>query len=169
MNEQVFAYGSNMCSGRFRAYGVSPQGQGRCAVLRSHRLQFDKKSIKDGSGKANVVAHLGTDVWGVLYAIPDDELEILDKGEGLGYRREQHRVVLADGAFADAWVYVAKKPGNDAGLRPYTWYVRFIVEGAREHALPAYYVEELERIVAVQDTDAERDRQKRALPCEAKR
>jgi gamma-glutamylcyclotransferase len=169
MNEQVFAYGSNMCSGRFRAYGVSPQSQGRPAVLRDYRLQFDKKSTKDGSGKANIVTHPGTDVWGVFYSIPEVELEILDKGEGPGYHREQHRVVLADGAFADAWVYVAKDPSDDVGLRPFSWYVRFIVEGAREHGLPAYYIEELERIAPVQDTDAKRDRQKRAFTCEAER
>lgn len=134
-------------------------------MLSDYQLEFDKKSTRDGSGKANVVAHTGTAVWGVLYTIPEYELETLDSGEGPGYRREKHRVFLADGATADAWVYVAKKPCTDAMLRPYSWYVRFLVDGAREHALPADYIEQLECISAVQDTDAERDRQKRALGC----
>ena len=168
MSEQVFAYGSNMCSGRFRAYGVSPEGPGRPAVLPGYRLRFDKKSTDDGSGKANIAAHAGSDVWGVLYAISDDELEKLDKGEG-GYRRSQLRVRLTDETQTQAWVYVAKKPSNDPALSPYTWYTRFLVEGAREHALPADYIGELERIAAVQDSDSERDRRKRALACKAER
>lgn len=51
MTQTVFAYGSNMCSGRFRDYGVSPAGQGRAAVLAGYRLQFNKKSTDDKSGK----------------------------------------------------------------------------------------------------------------------
>jgi hypothetical protein len=51
MNHDVFAFGSNMCLGRIRDYGVRPDGVGRPAVLKGHRLVFNKKS-KDNSGKA---------------------------------------------------------------------------------------------------------------------
>lgn len=164
MSETVFAYGSNMCSGRFRAYGVSPEGVGRAAILPGHRLVFDKKSADDDSGKANIAAHGGSDVWGVLYTVSDVDLDKLDKGEG-GYRRERLSLRLADNTNTDAWVYVAKKPRNDPSLRPYTWYKRFLVEGAREHSLPKEYIAELERIDAVADTNVRRDREKRALAC----
>jgi gamma-glutamylcyclotransferase len=166
MSQQVFAFGSNMCSGRFRAYGVSPEGAGRAAVLPGHHLLFNKKSTEDKSGKANVAAHAGSDVWGVLYTIPDTDLDKLDKGEG-GYRRVQLSLRLTDNTYTDAWVYTAKKPNDDPALRPYTWYKRFLVEGAREHALPADYITNLESIVAVPDADKERERQKRALACQA--
>jgi hypothetical protein len=166
MSQQVFAFGSNMCSGRFRAYGVSPEGTGRAAVLPGHHLLFNKKSTDDKSGKANVAAHAGSEVWGVLYTIPDADLETLDKGEG-GYRRVRLSLRLTDNTNTGAWVYIAKKPRDDAALRPYTWYKRFLVEGAREHALPAEYIAELENIVAEQDADAARDRRKRALACQA--
>src|SRR5208283_3782061 len=63
MSEKVFAYGSNMCSGRFRAYTVSPEGEGRAALLRAYRLVFNKRS-QDGSGKANVEPHEPSHVWG---------------------------------------------------------------------------------------------------------
>jgi hypothetical protein len=90
MSKQVFAFGSNMCSGRFRAYGVSAGGAGRAAVLHDHRLLFNKKSTDDKSGKTNVAAHAGSDVWGVLYAVPDGDLDKLDKGRAdideCGYR-----------------------------------------------------------------------------------
>jgi gamma-glutamylcyclotransferase len=164
MSRPVFAFGSNMCSGRFRAYGVSPEGAGRAAVLPGHHLLFNKKSTDDKSGKANIAAHAGSAVWGVLYTIPDADLDKLDKGEG-GYRRVRLSLRLTDNSSTDAWVYIAKKPKDDPALRPYTWYKRFLVEGAREHSLPDYYIAELEHIDAVADTDERRDRQKRALAC----
>ena len=166
VSEQIFAFGSNMCSGRFRAYGASPQGPGRAALLPDHRLQFNKKSTDDHSGKANVTAHAGSEVWGVLYTIPGGDLDKLDKGEG-GYQRMQLSVHLAENSRTDAWVYVAKTPNSDPALRPYTWYKRLLVEGAREHSLPESYFAELERIHAVEDTNPQRDRKKRALACGA--
>jgi gamma-glutamylcyclotransferase len=70
-----------------------------------------------------------------------------------------------DNTSTDAWVYVAKKPKDDPTLRPYTWYKRFLVEGAREHTLPPEYIVDLERIEATHDPDPQRDREKRALAC----
>jgi hypothetical protein len=116
MSHQVFAFGSNMCSGRFRAYGVSPEGAGRPAVLPNHYLLFNKKSTRDQSGKANVAARAGSDVWGVLYTIPDADLDNLDKGEG-GYRRVRLSLRLTDNTMTDAWVYLPNKPMNDPALR----------------------------------------------------
>jgi hypothetical protein len=165
MSQKVFAYGSNMCSGRFRAYRVRPKGAGVGALLTGYRLLFDKEST-DGSGKANVEAHEGSESWGVLYVISDADLRTLDDGE-VGYRRLQLPVRTTDNVSWQAWVYVAITPNNDAGLRPYTWYKRFLVEGAREHALPANYITNLENIDAVQDGDAARERRKRALACQA--
>ncbi|HUK31292.1 MAG TPA: gamma-glutamylcyclotransferase [Candidatus Acidoferrum sp.] len=165
MSQNVFAYGSNMCSGRFRAYRVHPDGAGRGALLRGYRLLFNKRST-DGSGKANVEAREAAEVWGVLYSIPDADLPTLDDGE-VGYERVTLPVRTADNAESQAWVYIASPANTDDGLRPYTWYKRFLVEGAREHALPPEYIASLENIDAAQDTDAARDRRKRALACEA--
>ena len=71
MNEMVFAYGSNMCSGRFRDYGLEPIGRGRATSLDGYLLDFSKLSKKDGSGKANVSPCAGHQVCGVLYEIHD--------------------------------------------------------------------------------------------------
>jgi hypothetical protein len=166
MSEKVFAYGSNMCSGRFRAYGVFPESDARAALLSEYRLRFNKRSQKDDSGKANVEPHAGGQVWGVLYTIPDPDLARLDAGEG-GYHRATLPVRTIDGDVTDAWVYLASKPHNDPTLRPYTWYSRFLVEGAREHSIPAEYVLDLERIDAIQDANPQRDRDNRALACGA--
>jgi gamma-glutamylcyclotransferase len=166
VSQNVFAFGSNMCSGRFRDYGVSPAGPGLPAKLPGYCLQFNKKSTDDKSGKANLAPREGSDVWGVLYTISDDDLTKLDRGEG-GYRRVRLQVYLTDNTSATAWVYVAIKPSDDPALRPYTWYKRFLVEGAREHSLPTQYIGTLEDIDAIQDSNEARDRRKRALGCHA--
>jgi cation transport regulator ChaC len=165
MSEVVFAYGSNMCSGRFRDYGVSPEAPRVGALLSGYRLLFNKQS-SDGSGKANVEAREGQQVWGVLYSIPDADLLALDAGE-VGYHRVRLPVRRADNGGSQPWVYVATMPSKDAALRPYTWYKRFLVEGARENSLPTEYIAELESIDAEQDANEARDRRKRALACGA--
>jgi AIG2-like family len=163
MNERVFAYGSNMCSGRFRDYGVSPEERGQCAVLGGYRLVFNKSS-RDGSGKANVERHEGSEVWGVLYSISEADLATLDDGEGSGYRRLRLVVRTEECGETNCWVYVANAPNCDP-LRPYGWYKRFLVEGAREHALPTEYVASLEAIDVAEDENKQRDTEKRALGC----
>ena len=79
----------------------------------------------------------------------------------------QLSVRTTDNTNTDASVYVALKPKNDPSLRPYTWYKRFLVEGAREHSLPEDYIAELELIEAVTDSNEQRDCEKRALACRA--
>lgn len=154
-----------MCLGRFLDYGVHPEALGRAAELRGYALCFNKHSGKDKSGKGNVEERPGETTWGVLFMIPDRELPILDVGEGRGYKRVRLRVESAAGP-VDAWVYVAKKPSDDATLRPFAWYKRFIVEGARSHGLPQEYVAKLEKIDAIDDSNQARDRERRALNCD---
>ena len=162
MSESIFAYGSNMCSARFRDYGVVPEALGQAALLHGYHLAFNKKSI-DGSGKANVEPHNGGQVWGVIYFIPDEHLRDLDRGEGSGYRRQRLQVQKVDGTIIEAWTYFASEPNTHTQLFPYGWYKQFLIEGAREHGLPVRYVEQLELIRANQDPDVKRDREKRAL------
>ena len=166
MGEKVFAFGSNMCSGRFRDYSVAPEGVGRPVLLRDYRLCFNKKS-RDGSGKANVERYSGGEVWGVLYTIPESHLKILDYGEGAGYYREKLPLCMPDGTATEAWAYLARESEKALTLRPYSWYKRFLVEGAREHGLPMPYINALERIEADEDKDERRDREKRSLVCRA--
>jgi gamma-glutamylcyclotransferase len=154
-----------MCLGRFRAYGVHPDSAGRSALLTGYQLLFNKEST-DGSGKANLGAHEGSETWGVVYALSDADLRTLDDGE-VGYRRVKVPVCLADNIKVDAWVYIAKQPNNDLTLRPYAWYKRFLVEGATEHSLPKDYIAALAQIEAQNDTNERRDRKKRALSCRA--
>lgn len=165
MSEMVFAYGSNMCSGRFREYGLEPIGRGQLASLDGYLLSFNKLSKKDRSGKANVLPCAGHRVLGVLYEIHGADLALLDKGEGAGYERSKVAVRTADDKPVEAWIYVATTPITTRQLRPYTWYKRFLVEGAREHLLPFEYIEELEAIEATVDSDSKRHAERWALAC----
>jgi len=161
MGVNVFAYGSNMCSTRFRAHGVTPEAPGVAALLRGHRLVFNKVSADDGPGKANLMVDPSSDVWGVLYSIPADDLGALDRGEG-GYNRQKKTLDGSGGARVDAWIYFALRPIIDSP-RPYSWYRDFLVIGAKEHGLPAGCVRELEAIETEGDPDPARDRARREL------
>lgn len=163
MSVRVFAYGSNMCSARFRDYSVTPEGPGEAAALHGYRLLFNKWSKKHRSGKANVEPHEAAEVWGVLYSIPDNQLDVLDKGEGPGYTRSLMKVHAPEGGAVDAWVYYARPASVRPGARPFTWYRDFLVVGAKEHALPSAYVSDLEAIEADPDPDPAREAERRKL------
>jgi hypothetical protein len=165
MSEMVFAYGSNMCSGRFRDYGLEPIGRGSAALLDGYLLDFSKPSKKDGSGKANVSPSAGNQVWGVLYEVHGADLARLDNGEGTGYTRLKVTVRTVDGNPVDGWVYTATNPTTTRQLRPNSWYKRFLVEGAREHSLPVEYISGLQAIGAMNDSDPKRHKEKWALIC----
>jgi gamma-glutamylcyclotransferase len=163
VSANVFAYGSNMCSARFRDYGVTPEGPGRAARLRGYRLAFNKWSKKHRSGKANVEPHPAGEVWGVVYAIPDHELQALDDGEGPGYTRTSMSVSTPDGESLEAWVYSATDDARRDDARPFTWYKDFLVIGAKEHGLPGAYIAGLEAVMADDDPDRARDAERREL------
>jgi gamma-glutamylcyclotransferase len=156
-----------MCAGRLLDYGVHPEGPGQPAELHGYGLRLNKVGRRNGrqSGKGNVEQCPGETVWGVLYTIPDHELKVLDEGEGPGYQRVRLPAESSAGS-VDAWVHVAKAPSKDPDLRPYSWYKRFIVEGARSHGLPTEYIAKLEAIEAIDDPDQEWDRNRRSLTCD---
>lgn len=134
-----FAYGSNLKIERLRRR-VSSARALEAAHLPGRRLALNKRG-RDGSGKANLVADPDTLVWGVLYEIEAVHWVDLDAFER-GYERVCVEVATAAGASVAAQTYEAR----DLTDQPvaFDWYVRLIVEGAREHGLPADYVALLE-------------------------
>lgn len=70
-----------------------------------------------------------------------------------GYRQLRLTIGLADGTNFGAWVYFAKKSSNDSKLRHYTWYRRFLIEGAREHTLQPTTLPSSKNSIAVDDLD----------------
>ena len=162
----IFAYGSNMCAGKLHKDVPSAKAVATCR-LGQHVLRFHKPSALDGSGKADAFeTRDGSDeVWGVVYEIDPAERPALDRTEGLGqgYDLKQVRVVADDGAEFEALAYVATSV--DESLRPYDWYKRYVVEGAKQHCLPDSYLAKVEAVEAGPDPDATRAAQHWAVVC----
>jgi len=135
-----FAYGSNMSSERLaeRIDGARSRG---AAYLGDHRLRFDKPS-RDGSGKANLAHAPGDVCWGVVFELRDESWAVLDRFEP-GYVRRPCNVTLTGGAELEATSYVYEPAGRE--IPPFDWYLEHLLTGAREHALPAAYVDRLAR------------------------
>ena len=145
-----FAYGSNMSSARLTARTPSARvvGPGR---LPGHALRWHKLG-RDGSGKCDVVfAGRGSSavVWGVVYRIDCAEKADLDRIEGLGVGYDKHEVVVAtEAGEIAARTYRARPNAVNATLRPRQWYKAHVLDGAREHGLPASYVAMIEEVEA---------------------
>ena len=135
---RYFAYGSNMALSRMRARAASAHFEG-AARLPGFRLACDKLGA-DGSGKANLRVDASAEVWGALYTIETGDLARLDAHEG-GYDRVTVEVCWRD-AIVAAHTYRSTRTTRDP--TPFAWYKRLVVEGAREHGLPADWILALE-------------------------
>lgn len=158
-----FAYGSNMLTRRLRQRTPSarPVSTG---FVDGYRLSFRKASrgrVRN-SGKCDIepTGANGDRVYGVLFSIVNSEAQALRDAEGPGYDEKTMNVGTAQGK-ETAIVYIA----NDivSGLRPYDWYKAFVVAGAKEHGLPAEYVEWLKKFQSQPDTDEARRAREEAI------
>ena len=126
--------------------------------VKAHQLQFHKKS-RDGSGKATIV-NTGKEsdlVWGVLVQIAFKDKLSLDIAEGLGRGYSEKKVEVFRGS--QSWyahTYVAQEGYVESGLIPYCWYLDYMVIGALENGLPAWYVKWLKQQVYHVDSNTER-------------
>ena len=145
-----FAYGSNMSSERLRARTPSAISVGR-ARLPDHVLRWHKLG-RDGSGKCDIepTDACGETVWGVLYQVDLADKEALDAVEGLGVGYDEYAVrVQTDNDVRDALAYKGRPDKVDPDLRPRAWYKAHVLRGAREHELPAAYIDRI-ALVAIE-------------------
>lgn len=153
-----FAYGSNMSIGRLKNRITDVVVVGTYVLYR-HDLRFHKISDTDGSAKCDTY-YTGREtdsVYGVLYRINEEAKQILDKIEGLGAGYEEKRVQLIsvdDYTEKEAFTYCATD--IDPSLRPYEWYVRHVLKGAIESGFPKGYLNKLESVKTVKDSDRKR-------------
>ena len=154
-----FAYGSNMSFKRLkkRVKSAKPKGRG---VLRCHRLEFHKVS-KDRSGKCDIPLATEADVvWGRLYHIDDADKERLDCNEGLGYGYNNKCVTveLDCGCTVSATTYYVEDLAKiNPSLKPYTWYKKHVLVGAKEARLPPDYIKIIEEVKAKEDPCKKRE------------
>ena len=154
---QYFAYGSNLHPQRL--LGRAPSARVEVtAVLPGHLLRFHKLG-RDGSAKCN--AYCTGDsrhrVHGAVYSIDERHRSALDRAEscGVGY---DARVVslLSGGHHILAMTYIARQSAVKSGIRPFDWYLDFVLTGARYHDLPEDYMVGLAETGFQPDSDPER-------------
>ena len=93
-----FAYGRNMGTHAMELACPGHRFLG-AAELREHRLAFTRRSLRTGTGVADILAAPGESVWGALYELDDAHLAAIDEKEGNGWAYERRAVrVFADGA-----------------------------------------------------------------------
>jgi gamma-glutamylcyclotransferase (GGCT)/AIG2-like uncharacterized protein YtfP len=125
------------------------------AKLPSHRLAFTLRSFSRGCGVADILLDEAKDVWGVVYELPENELEHLDKSEDFRpgrpndqneYTRENHHVWPESDSNRRLLVSLYRGHPQPNPPLPNSEYKNLIVEGARHWQLPADYIQELESI-----------------------
>ena len=161
-----FAYGSNMsvCRIRNRVESAKPIAR---AMLRCHRLEFHKIG-RDESGKCDIVHSSASDVvWGRVFHINCEHKEDLDSYEGLGrgYFEKCVTVELDCGSTVCAVTYYANPTKTNPRLKPFTWYVKHVLTGAKEACLPEDYIKQIEAIEAKVDCCKEREARELEIYC----
>jgi enamine deaminase RidA (YjgF/YER057c/UK114 family) len=157
-----FSYGSNMLERRLRERAPSARAIAT-GILRGHTLRWHKVG-RDDSGKCDAFA-TGDDkdvVHGVLYEIAPEDKPALDAAEGLGagYDEKEVKIHTASGVVR-AHLYCATH--IDPEMVPFDWYQAIVVQGARQHGLPAEYVARLEAQPSMGDPDPARSLRNRQL------
>lgn len=149
MTVKYFAYGSNMAAEVME--GLCPRSRFLgVARLDGYRLAFTRRSIRTGTGVADVIPARDETVWGVLYEIEDDELTAIDRKEGYGwaYTRVLCPVLLAAGGQGQGAVVYTVRVKEPAQVLPSRQYLDRLILAAHERRLPNTYVEKLETMAA---------------------
>jgi len=148
-----FAYGSNLDLKRIKQrMGKIPPFQR--ARLPGYRLAFNKRA-SGGGVYANIVREAREEVWGVIYQCTHQEIEVLDRYEGVAgghYRQVCVDVELENSEVVGAITYVAGDAFVCPEGRPSQEYLRHIVDGARKHGLPEQYVKSIEALTRGHDS-----------------
>ena len=150
-----FGYGSNMLTKKLKSRCPSAVKIDVCRT-KEYTLKFHKVST-DGSGKGDMACHHEADeLYGVAFSIDKSEEPDLDRAEGYGYGYDKKEIDvegLTKGPLR-VWTYYATK--IDSELKPYDWYKRQTIEGARENGLPEDYIKKIEAFESKQDMDEKR-------------
>jgi hypothetical protein len=149
-----FAFGSNMSSKRFLARLPLAKQVG-VAKLPGFELTFSMLST-DGSAKCNIhkTHNMQDEVFGIVYALDEEQQALLDKIEGTRYDRSQVSVQLDSGEYVSAYCYIANTLVTEQ--LPFDWYVYHVYIGALEHHFPTSYLSRIKGQASVIDQNVGR-------------
>jgi cation transport regulator ChaC len=152
-----FAYGSNLDPGTFLGRRRMEPLAIQIGVLHDFELRFDLPVGPGERGVANVASRPGAHVWGALYQLTHEGAELLDRTEGVHvgvYQRFAVEVLTPAGEQIAAFTYRSEISRPER--KPSRRYLGLLLTGAREHGLPAEYIERLRGLPIAVD---ERERQ----------
>ena len=151
-----FGYGSNMLTKKLKSRCPSAVKIDVCRT-KEYTLKFHKES-NDGSGKGDMAkAESETDeLYGVAFSIDKSEESNLDRAEGYGYGYKKKEIDVEGITKGPLRVWTYYATNIDPELKPYDWYKRQTVEGARENGLPEDYIKKIEAFESIQDTNEKR-------------
>ena len=144
-----FSFGSNMLEERFRdrcSTALLIYGFG---MVSDYRLVFNRKGDYEDGGVASIISDPGFNVYGAIYALSIEDIEVLDNIEspnGDSYYRKEIEVETQFGQLITCFTYMAYPQGN---FSPTKRYLNWIIEGAQNIGLPEKYIKFLRKIPAI--------------------
>jgi hypothetical protein len=131
----------------------------------NHSLTFHKRS-NDGSSKCNL-HHTGREsdsVFGAIYKISRKHKITLDRFEGRGYGYTDNQIILQhQGKEYPCFTYLAQQTHIVDSLKPYHWYKKLVVMGAKYLKFPHSYTSTIDTVESVEDPEEKRRKEKEIL------
>lgn len=135
---KYFAYGSNMNHAQMAERCKGSKFIKR-ALLKDYRFVYDGYAGRREGAVANIVQAIGSEVWGALFEISEENLRELDDYEGYptAYQRKEFEVQDDNGHLIRAIAYYRtdKTEGN-----PSKGYEQIVTAGAEDGELPGEYI-----------------------------
>jgi cation transport regulator ChaC len=153
-----FAYGSNMDEDDFKEWCQTknkPFPKWECigvASLENYEITFNYKSETREAGTANIMEKRGSIVYGLLYIVNKEGLDVIRKKEGHPYRYEEIKVDVKSGmkVYSKVITYkVTKNKELDHHVPPTKSYLQLIIENGKKYSFPEDYLNYLEGFVTV--------------------
>jgi len=159
---KYLAYGSNMHPIRLKQRTPSAKFY-KIISLKGYKLKFHKIG-RDGSGKCNIffTGDVNDTIYGVIYEIDECDIKYLDEAEGLGQGYIKKFLYIKE-IEEEVFFYSAQNEFIDNSLKPYSWYKALVLEGAKYFRLPSNYIEEIKKVVAVEDPNFARVKEAEAI------
>jgi hypothetical protein len=153
-----FAYGSNMASETLRGRREVEYTRALAARVPGWRLVLDKPPLVPvGHSFANIVADADAEVYGVLFAVGEADLDHIELTEGVRIGNYDRVAVMATPLTVEmpqpVPAFSLTSHRRDPALQPSQRYMEILIAGALEHSLPDSYVEYLRSISTVSESE----------------
>lgn len=140
----IFQFGSNCSATRLNSakrLNGAAQDLGLVRTKDLFELCFNVWSRGNNCAASDIRAGSGRNIYGVLYEVPDSELEHFDRIEGPLYQRVSIGVEKTDGMPIDGAVYTYLVREPNADIKTSMAYVTHILEGLKAHGASEEYIE----------------------------